>query len=287
MLSFQSDWKQEHWLALVFTHLAHPWWLALISEDECSFSSRLCASHISKSAVSRSDSCHLRSLLFCTAQTDLAGSCVPELAFGIIRCWISDSRFWKPVVQTTRSLAIWFSDFRVLIFVLGAWQTKDQAQKTKNEYSNTCGKHISHLGESKVGKTIGFRSKMTTWQDDNLRIGHLPNFQVLRRKRSHLFQTRKTHSHQTAHKNKFHRSGQRWEPKTAKTIGFRPKMTIWQDDNFKIVIFQTLWTYYENTRMSARHAKHVFTKQWAETNSARDVRNRAKTIELRSKMRTW
>ncbi len=42
-----------------------------------------------------------------------------------------------PILETgdpkTRSLTIWFLDFSALIFVLGAWQTKDQAQKTKNE----------------------------------------------------------------------------------------------------------------------------------------------------------
>ncbi|MBD3674473.1 MAG: hypothetical protein HUJ26_13205 [Planctomycetaceae bacterium] len=65
-----------------------------------------------------------------------------------------------------RSLAIWFIDFSALIFVLGAWQTKDQAQKSKNEFPNTCGKHIPSVGESKVAKTIGFRSKMRTFEVD-------------------------------------------------------------------------------------------------------------------------
>jgi len=46
------------------------------------------------------------------------------------------------------------------------------------------------------------------------------------------------------------------------------------------VIFQTLWTYDENSRISSRHGKHVLAKQCAKTNSARDVKNWIKTVRF-------
>jgi len=59
---------------------------------------RLCASLLFQSAVIRFDRRHRHSIIS-TYKIDLADVVVPELAFGVIRFWIFEFRFWKQVIQ--------------------------------------------------------------------------------------------------------------------------------------------------------------------------------------------
>ena len=56
-------------------------------------------------------------------------------------------------------------------------------------FSNGSGKHISHLGESKMSKTIGFRSKMRSFEVEDLQKAQLQNFKDLRREQPKVSQT--------------------------------------------------------------------------------------------------